>query len=176
MLLSYVPCYIGLFCKCWITLTTRKVIKFSMLTPPWPKSSFVTKHFKTCGVGRIRRNCAFIILAITPDFVQIDLKAGRIQSQLVATLWLPQPWSPLTAQIVCAAPHEALARCKTVVDGSRNWMRMRKAFWEPFNIVLHLLIPREGTRGAAHTICAVNGDEGPGSHNSGCQMGLPGGC
>ena len=41
-------------------------------------------------------------------------------SQLVATLWLPQPWSPLTVQIVCAAPHEALARCKTVVDGSRN--------------------------------------------------------
>ena len=26
------------------------------------------------------------------------------QSQLVATLWLPQPWSPLTVQIVCAAP------------------------------------------------------------------------
>ena len=74
----FFPCYIGLFCKCWITLTTRKVIKFSMLPPPWPKSSFVTKHFKTCGVGRIRRNCAFIILAITPDFVQIDLKEGRI--------------------------------------------------------------------------------------------------
>ena len=44
-------------------------------------------------------------------------------------------------------------------------MRMRKAFWDPFNIVLHLLIPREGTRGAAHTICAVNGDQGCGSHN-----------
>ena len=80
-------------------------------------------------------------------------------------LWLPQPWSPLTAKIVCAAPHEALARFKTVVDGSRNWMRMRKAFGDPFNIVLHLLIPREGTRGAAHTICTVNGDQGCGSHN-----------
>ena len=26
------------------------------------------------------------------------------QSQLVATLWLLEPWSPLTTQIVCAAP------------------------------------------------------------------------
>ena len=30
----------------------------------------------------------------------------------------------------------------------------------------HLSIPREGTRGAAHTICAADGDKGSGSHNS----------
>ena len=42
---------------------------------------------------------------------------------------------------------------------------MRKTFWGPFTIVLHLLIPREVSRGAAHTICVVNGDEGSGSHN-----------
>ena len=94
------------------------------------------------------------------------------QSQLVATLWLPQPWSPLTAQIVCAAPlvpSRGIKRCETMFNGSQNALRMRIQFLEPSTTVLHLA---RASRGAAHTICAVNGDEGPGSHNSGCQMGL----
>ena len=40
-------------------------------------------------------------------------------------------------------PLRGLKRSKTMLNGSRNWMRMRKAFWDPFNIVLLLLSPRE---------------------------------
>ena len=54
-------------------------------------------------------------------------------------------------------------------NGPQSVLRMRIQFLEPSTTVLHLA---RASRGAAHTICAVNGDEGPGSHNSGCQMGL----
>ena len=39
------------------------------------------------------------------------------QSQLLAMLWLPQPWAPLAAQIVFAA---TLRGSKTMLNGSQN--------------------------------------------------------
>ena len=51
------------------------------------------------------------------------MTSGLHQSQQVAMLWLPQPWSPSDMQIVCAVTSPSLARAGEVnfmLDGSQK--------------------------------------------------------
>ena len=104
-------CRIGLCIKYWINPNWQPRCGYHNLGRHWP-CKLCEQHLSS--PREVSRG------ARKSNGSQSAAGRGRLMT-VGREIWCQHAFlSPLTVQIVCAAPHEALARCKTVVDGSRN--------------------------------------------------------
>ena len=76
-----------------------------------------------------------------------ELMCGLNQSQLVATLWLPQPQSPSNLQILCEAPLAALAGAEEE-QNNVEWIPKLNAHAQSIlGSIQHCFAPLEPSRG-----------------------------